>query len=150
GTSPVVRRRAVTAIGRLGPEAALPRLLIAYRDPETRSIALAGLVQTPDVRALGAYLDGLSGKDALVRQACSKAIETIRDEALPHIERSANRLPPIVISQLLRIYANHAGAAKIRLFTAAAASPSPESYMVFTLEHAGDSARGRALFRERD
>jgi putative membrane-bound dehydrogenase-like protein len=147
--SPGVRRGAVAALGRLGQKAVLPRLLAAYRDPETRRTALAALARMPDARALDAYLEGLGGKDASLREACLKAIGHIRDEALPPIEARADRLPPVVVAQLRRIYQGHAGAAGGRLFAVATDAPSPEAYLGFAREHAGDPLRGRALFRDR-
>jgi putative heme-binding domain-containing protein len=148
--APGVRRGAVAALGRLGPSAALPRLLAAYHDPETKATALAALAQMPDPRALEAYLDGLGGKNANVRAACLNAIGQIRDIALPRIEAQADRLAPVVVGQLRRIYQGHAGASGARLFAAATETPPPEGYWGFAREHAGDPARGRALFLDRD
>jgi putative heme-binding domain-containing protein len=148
--SPGVRRGAVAALGRLGQKAILPRLLAAYRDPETRTTALAALARMPDARALDAYLEGLGGKDASLREACLKAIGRIRDEALPRVEARADRLPPAVVAQLRRAYEGHAGAAGGRLFAVATDAPPPEAYFDFAREHAGDPVRGRTLFHDRD
>jgi putative heme-binding domain-containing protein len=147
---PVVRRGAVAALGRLGPKVALARLLSAYRDPETRATALAALAQMPDARALDAYLEGLGGRDANLREACLKAIGRIRDQVLLRIEARADRLPPVVVAQLRRVYKGHAEAAARRLFTVAAEAPAPEAYLAFARENAGDPARGRALFLDHD
>src|SRR5262249_32892448 len=106
------------------------------------------LAQMPDVRALDAYLEGLGGKDAILREACLKAIERIRDEALPRIEARVDQLRPIAITQLRRIYSDHAAAAKGRLLGLSASTPSADAYMVFARDHMGDEARGRALFHE--
>jgi putative heme-binding domain-containing protein len=144
--SPEIRRGAVAALGRLGTKVALPRLLSAYRDPETRAEALAALAQLPDVRALDAYLEGLGGRDANLRAACLKAIGRIRDQALAKIEARAERLPPVAIAQLRRLYQGYAEAAGGRLFTVAAEAPAPEAYLAFAGKYAGDPARGRALF----
>jgi putative heme-binding domain-containing protein len=147
--SPDLRRRAISSLVRLGPKLALARLLTAYRDPETRAAALAALAQIPDARALDAYLDGLAGKDANLRESCSKAISRIRDEVLPRIETRADRLSPVVVAQLRRVYQGHAVAARGRLFIAAAETTSPETYQDFVAEHQGNPARGRALFNDR-
>src|SRR5262249_43081478 len=138
GTSPGVRRGAVAALGHLGSRAALPRLLAAARDPETRATALAALAQMPDARALDPHVGGLGGKDVKGGEACLKAIARIRDAALPRIEARADRLPPAVVARLRRIYQGHAGAAGGRLFAAAAKVPSLEAFGNFAREHAGD------------
>ena len=104
----------------------------------------------PDARALDAYLDGLAGKDASLRESCAKAIGHIRDEILPRIEARADRLSPVVVAQLRCVYQGHTGAAKGRLFVAAAETTSLETYLAFAAEHPGDPARGRTLFNERD
>jgi putative heme-binding domain-containing protein len=148
--APDVRRAALPALAQLGPAAALPRLLEAHRDPETRATALAGLAQMPDLRALDAYIDGLAGKDATARQACRNAISRIRNEALSLIEARADRLPPIVLAQLRQVYDGHEGAAKGPLFTLADKAPPREAYQDFTRSHAGNPARGRELFHDRD
>jgi putative heme-binding domain-containing protein len=148
--APEVRRDAVAALGRLGPAASLPRLLTAYRDPETRAAALTALARMPDVRALDAYLEGLDGRDANLRDACLKAIGRIREEALPQIEARADRLSPVAAAQLQRVYQGHAGAARGRLYSVTAGTPSPEAYLAFAGERPGDPARGRDLFHDRD
>ncbi|QDV37781.1 Cytochrome c [Tautonia plasticadhaerens] len=145
-----VRRGAVAALGRLGPGQALPRLLAASRDPETRSTALSALTRMPDARALDAYLEGLGGRDASLREACARAIARIRDEALPRVEAQADRLPPAVVRRLRRVYEGHAEAARGRLFAVDAEVPPPEEYEAYARDHTGDPARGRALFHDRD
>jgi putative heme-binding domain-containing protein len=149
-SAPDVRRAAVAVLVQFGPGVALPRLLEAYRDPETRAAALTALTQMPDLRALDAYLAGLGGADATARDACRNAIGRIRNEALPRIESRADRLPPIIVTQLRQIYHDHSAAAKGPLFTVAAQTPSPETYQDFALRHAGSPARGRELFHDRD
>ena len=57
-----------------------------------RPAALVALVQMPDLRALDAYLDGLGGKDATLREGCRRAVAALRDRALPTIETRADRL----------------------------------------------------------
>jgi putative heme-binding domain-containing protein len=140
----------VAALGRLGSKASLPCLLTAYRDPETRAAALAALAQMPDARALDAYLEALGGKDANLREACTRAIARFRDELLQQIEARADRLAPAVVARLRLVYAGHTGAARGRLFTVAAETPSAEAYETFARSRAGDPDRGRALFHDRD
>src|SRR5256885_8633470 len=46
----------------LAAKSAVPSLLKAYLDKATRFEAVAALSQTPDIRALDAYLEGLGGR----------------------------------------------------------------------------------------
>ena len=141
-----VRRGAVTALGEMKARSALPQLLKAYRDNETKSEAVAALAQMPDAQALDAYLEGLAGKNPTLRASCRKAIETIRDKALPAIEAKVNDLSPETIAELQKIYAENAPARKGRLFEAKAKKLEPADYLDFALNHDGDVARGRKIF----
>ncbi|HEX7899531.1 MAG TPA: HEAT repeat domain-containing protein [Planctomycetota bacterium] len=101
-----LRRAAVGALGALKAKDALPALLRAYLDPETRFEAVGALAQVPDLRALDAYVDGLGGKNATVRQACATAVAAIHASALPLLEAKLARqeLPGEAILELQRIY----------------------------------------------
>src|SRR5207253_4136303 len=74
-----VQRDAVAALGDLGDRALIPILLKAFEDTRLRPAAHAALVRIPDLRALDVYLEGLGGKDAMLREVCRRAIATIRD-----------------------------------------------------------------------
>jgi putative heme-binding domain-containing protein len=101
-----VRRAAVVALGSLKAKDALAALLRAYLDRETRFEAVAALAQIPDLRALEAYLEGLGGKNATVRQQCAAAVAAVGAAALPEIERrlAAQQLSAETILELQRIY----------------------------------------------
>lgn len=105
-TSAELRRSALTALGALKAREALPAMLRAYLDPATRFEAIGALAQVPDLRALDAYLEGLSGKNATLRQACATAVAAIHAPALPLIEErlAAQRLSGEAILELRRIY----------------------------------------------
>ena len=141
-----IRRGAVTALGELKARSALPLLLKAYRDQETKWEAIAALAQVPDARALDAYLDGLGGKNPTLRASCRKAIEAIRDRSLPGVEVKLNELPPDTVAELQKIYADSADARKGRLFEVEAKKLEPADYLAFALKHDGDVARGRKIF----
>src|SRR5262249_10562695 len=147
---PGVRRAAVEALGDLKDRTIIPTLLEAYRDPLVRSAALVALVRMPDVRALDAYLDGLDGRDATLREGCRRAVAALGDKVLPTIESRADRLPPDAVAQLRQVYEGHAAARRGRLFAVAAKAPMPEEYLRFAREHPGESSRGRGLFRDRE
>ncbi|TMQ01496.1 MAG: HEAT repeat domain-containing protein [Verrucomicrobia bacterium] len=76
-------REAVIALGSLRDTNAVPDLLAAWRAPETRQEALAGLAQVSDLRALDAYLEGLASANAALREQCRKAVTQVREAALP-------------------------------------------------------------------
>jgi putative heme-binding domain-containing protein len=141
-----IRCDAVAALGDLKSKAALPRLLAAYRDPETRPVALAALTRVPDVLALDAYLDGLSSPSAELREKCRQALGQIRGEGLRPIEAKVEQLRPEVVVQLRQVYQNHAAARRGRLFAVAVQMPGPDEYLDFALKTPGDAARGKALF----
>jgi putative membrane-bound dehydrogenase-like protein len=107
--NPDLRRTAVTALGKLKAKSAIPGLLKAYASPDTRFEAIAALAEVPDVRALDAYLEGLGGKNAALREASGKAVAALRGEALPLIEAKmeSTLLTPEVVGELQRIYATH-------------------------------------------
>ncbi len=100
------RKAAVTAVGALKAKEALPSLLRAYLDPATRFEAIGALAQIPDLRGLDAYLDGLGGKNATLRQACATAVAAIHGPALPLIEAKLAQqlLPGEAILELQRLY----------------------------------------------
>ena len=143
-----VRRGAVSALGELKTRSASPRLLKAYSDPETKWEAVAALAQMPDPQAIDAYLDGLAGKNPTLCAGCRKALEAIRDEALPAIEAKLNELSPETVAELQKIYTKHAAARKSWLFEAKAQKMEPSDYLDFALEHNGDVARGRKIFHD--
>jgi putative heme-binding domain-containing protein len=101
-----LRRSAIAALGALKAREALPALLRAYLDAETRFEAVGALAQIPDLRALDAYLDGLGGKNATLRQACATAVAAVHGPALPLIEAklAGQQLSGEAILELQRIY----------------------------------------------
>jgi putative heme-binding domain-containing protein len=101
-----LRRGAIEALGALKAKAALPALLRAHLDAETRFEAVGALAQVPDVRALDAYVEGLGSRNATLRQACSVAVAAIHGPALPLLEQKLARqeLSAEVVLELQRIY----------------------------------------------
>jgi putative heme-binding domain-containing protein len=147
---PEVRRAAVTALGDLKDRAVIPTLLAAHRDARVQPAALAALAHVPDLRALDAYLEGLGGRDATLREACRQAITALRDRALPAIEAKADRLSPEVVVQLRQVYESRPTARRGRLFALAVKATTSEVYFQFARSQPGDTARGRRLFHDRD
>jgi len=101
-----LRKAAIAALGGLAAKPAIPALLKASLDRATRFEAISALALIPDIRALDAYLEGLGGKNAQVRDACRKAVMAISAAALPLIESKmeATMLSGDVVSELQRVY----------------------------------------------
>ena len=62
------------------------KLLERLAEADLRFDVVNALAQTPDIRALSAYLEGLGGKNVAQRAACLKAVTALKNEALPAIE----------------------------------------------------------------
>jgi putative heme-binding domain-containing protein len=144
--TPAVRRDAVTALGELTGPSAVPTLLTAYADPETRPAALRALAKVPDARAADAYLDGLGESDGQVREECRRAVQAIRKEVRPRAEARADTLPPAALTLLRQVYADDPAAKSGKLFAATVASA--DDYLAFARDTAGDPARGANLFAD--
>ena len=89
-------------------------------DADLRFDVINALAQTPDIRALPAYLEGMGGKNVDQREDCANAVSALKKEALPAIEARLAKKPPLsadVIVQLQKVYANDPAAAKSRLFS---------------------------------
>jgi putative membrane-bound dehydrogenase-like protein len=141
-----VRRDAVTALGEWKARSALPGLLAAYRDSGTKWEAVAALAQMPDVRAVDAYLDGLGGKNPTLRALCRKAIEAIREKALPAIETKLGDLSSETVAELQTVYAQSEAARRGRLFEVKVKKLEAADYLAFAMKQDGDAARGRKVF----
>jgi len=143
---PEVRREAVSALGELRDKRAVPDLLVAWKSAETQANALSALVLLSDIRALDAYVDGLSSPNATMREQCSKALKPLRDEALPLLEQRAGQLKPQALAELKRLYSDHPLGKKSPLFAAASREPDVDAFERYALEHAGSAERGQRLF----
>jgi putative membrane-bound dehydrogenase-like protein len=101
-----VRKAAIASLGTIASPSSVPSLLKAYLDKSTRFEAVASLSRIPDLRALDAYLEGLGGRNAALREQCRKAVEAIGTAALPLIESKleATLLSGDVIIELQRVY----------------------------------------------
>ncbi|MDB5302665.1 MAG: putative rane-bound dehydrogenase, partial [Phycisphaerales bacterium] len=105
---PEVRKAAVVALGATQDASAIPALLQAFKDPETRTEAITALAHKSDLRAVDAYIEGLGSPDAGLRVACRRALEPISGSALPAVEARLDAAPPLsktAITELQRIYA---------------------------------------------
>lgn len=131
-----VRASAVSAFGRLKSKSVVEPLLEAYEDPLTRNAAIVALAQTPDLKGLDAYLDGLAQPDLQVREAARQAIRAIRKAALPTIKARLAALSPEAIKELKLIFDSE-------LFANIGA---PEDYLRHGLAEKGEAPKGQKLF----
>jgi putative membrane-bound dehydrogenase-like protein len=128
---PEVRKAAIAALGALAARPAIPALLKASLDRGVRFEAVAALAQVPDLRALDAYLEGLGGKNAQLREQCRKAVAAIGPAALPLIESKmeATLLSGDAVLELQRIY-NRPVAITEWMIIGSFPNPCPEPFPV--------------------
>ncbi|MBM3836347.1 MAG: c-type cytochrome [Verrucomicrobia bacterium] len=143
-----VRRSAMLALGATKSAEAVPHLLRAYSVNETRDEAISALASIPDARALDAYWAGLLAKDALLRQKCRKALQEIRQTAIPEIERRLDGMTPDIVAELQSTYRGDAEALKSRLFSVPVKKPQPSEYLDFAFKTGGDAQNGRQVFAD--
>src|SRR6185295_15765014 len=126
-----VRKAAIASLGALAAKSAIPALLKASLDKSVRFEAIAALALVPDLRALDAYLEGLGGKNATLRDQCRKAVTAISAAALPSIESKmeAALLPGEVVLELQRIY-NKPVAITTWMILGSFKNPCPEPFPV--------------------
>jgi putative heme-binding domain-containing protein len=147
--SPAVRKEAVSSLTTRKEKAAVPALLERLAEADLRFDVINALAQTPDIRALSAYLEGLGGKNVAQRAACLKAVTALKNEALPAIEArvaAKSALPADVIVQLQKVYANDVAAAKSRLFSTEVSTLALEEYAPGVAHLKGNAERGRKIF----
>jgi putative membrane-bound dehydrogenase-like protein len=126
-----VRASAVAALGTLKDKAALEPLLAAYKDPLIRNEVVVALTQTPDIKALDAYIDSLIHSDLKIRESARQALRAIRKEARPILEKRAHS-PEI--------------ARELRLIFGSEVSPSTDDYLGHAMAEKGDPINGQKLF----
>jgi HEAT repeat protein/glucose/arabinose dehydrogenase len=105
-----IRVAVVLNLGSLKLKAAVPVLLRAVADKATEFDAIQALAQTPDPRALSAYLTGLGSKNAELRGACRAALTAIREEVTPALKElvKRNEIPATLLPELRAIYSTFA------------------------------------------
>jgi putative heme-binding domain-containing protein len=94
------------ALGEIKDREAIPLLLAAADGPDTHYAASLALTAVPDIRAFRIYLQGLTDKNKTLRDNSSLALAAIRDQAVPILDRLAERreLPPATLPELHKIY----------------------------------------------
>ncbi len=145
-----VRKAAIATAGALKNKRALSKLLALYQIDVVRADALAALVKMPDVQALDVYLDGLGSKENRIRDESRKAIENLRDKALPLVEARHAKTPFTgqTLRELQRAFDRDATARKGPLFAGEQKPSAAADYEKFATTHDGDANKGRKLFDE--
>src|SRR5206468_3034087 len=115
----------------LKTKASLEPLLSAYHDRFTRNDAIVALAQTPDVKALDAYVDGLTQTNLTIRESTRQAMRAIREDARPILEKRTNS--PELAKELRLIYGSETSA-------------SPDDYLQHGLAEKGNPMNGKKLF----
>ncbi|MBX9680640.1 MAG: HEAT repeat domain-containing protein [Gemmataceae bacterium] len=147
----LIRKEAAIALGKRKDKAAIPALLMALRDKETRFDVANALAQTPDVRAVDVYLEGMESKNNKLREDATRALSVIKMEAMQAVEDRVTRTPPLVaaaVLQLQKIYKNVPEASKSALFTIAAKEVKVDDFMAASLNEKGDGNRGKKIFAD--
>jgi putative heme-binding domain-containing protein len=147
--SPSVRSASLGALVPLRSTAAIPALVQAASDPDLKSQALEGLLQTPDVRALDLYLEALESRSTATRTSARQALHRIQTDALPRILQRLPKLTPPAIAELQSVYRTNRTPATAALFAIEAPRHSREAFLEHALANRGDIAKGKTLFEDR-
>jgi putative membrane-bound dehydrogenase-like protein len=101
-----VRKAAITALGALKYREAVPALVIAANRSETEFEATMALTAFPDTKALQVFLRGLTSRNQDLRRASANALASMRDEAVPILDRLASRreLSPSAVAELRKVF----------------------------------------------
>ncbi len=146
---PAVRKEAAISLGKRKDRTAIPPLLEALKDREVRFDAINALALMPDVRAADVYLEGMASKNNKQRDDCTKAIATLKKDALPAIEARLSRKPMLaanVVLQLQKIYKNVPEAKASPLLSIAAKEIRVEDFAAAAANEKGSAQRGRQIF----
>lgn len=147
-STPEVQKAAINAAGLLRNKTALPKLLELSGRENLRQDALLALARIPDATALDPYLAGLGDRNTVVRDAARRALEAIRNQVLPEIERRHQKTPfrDRILSELQRVYTRSDAARKGPLFEGEAKPSAPDEYGKYADRHPGMSVKGKQLF----
>ena len=141
-----VRKAAIAALGTLAAKPAVAALLRRTSTSPPASRRSRRSRRSPDLRALDAYLEGLGGKNATVRDQCRKAVAALGSAALPAIEAKmeATLLSNDVVLELQRLY-NKPVAVTEWMILGSFPNPCPEPFPADAPAMAGSSRIPRAV-----
>jgi putative heme-binding domain-containing protein len=146
-----LRRAAAVALTTLKSRDAIPALLDATKDKDINNDVIKALCATPTIKALDAYLDGVSSPDGGVRADARKALTSIKKEALPLIEArlDTNPLSTQAISEIQGIYAKEIPEKDrtSKLWKFDTKKLAPEAFANFAKSHKGNADNGKKIFK---
>jgi putative membrane-bound dehydrogenase-like protein len=143
-----VRLSAITTLGLLKARTLIPNLIALYAEPDLRPSIASALARMPDIRALDIYLETIASRDNALREQGRRAINSIRDSALPIIEQRHRETPFTggALATLQRVYQTHEKALTGPLFEGNSKPVAPDDYARFALRQPGNAKNGRKLF----
>ena len=149
-----VKRAAANALAELKRASGTEPLLAVWQDKEIQKEAISALAAHPDIKALEAYLEGLSLADGNVRNKCRRAIESTHEKALPLIEARLETNPPSAraVAELQSIYEKFIPKEQRtgKLYKFDTKALSPEAFLAFAKTHTGDPIHGKKIFMDQN
>lgn len=145
-----IRRAAAGALGTLKNRDAIPALLTVYRDKEIGKDAIKALCAMPSMKALDAYLEGISSPDGGLRADARRALIPIRKDALPVIEARLDKDPlsSQAITELQNLYGKDTPEKDRtgKLWKFDTTKLAPEAFASFAKAHPGNPDKGKKVF----
>jgi putative membrane-bound dehydrogenase-like protein len=146
-----IRRSAAVALGTMKNRDTIPALLEVYKDKEIGNDAIRALAAMPSIKALDAYLVGVSSPDGGLRSDARRAIQSIKKEALPLIEArlDTNPLSTQAISEIQGVYAKEIPEKDRtgKLWKFDTKKLAPEAFANFAKANHGNADNGKKLFK---
>jgi putative membrane-bound dehydrogenase-like protein len=146
-----IRRSAAIALGTMKNRDSIPALLEVYKDKEIANDAIRALSAMPTIKALDAYLAGVSSPDGGLRSDAKRAITFVKKEALPLIEArlDTNPLGTQAISEIQSIYAKDIPEKErtSKLWKFDTKKLAPEAFANFAKANHGNADNGKKLFK---
>ena len=149
-----VKRAAANTLAELKRASGIEPLLAVWQDKEIQKEAISALAAHPDIKALEAYLEGLSLADGNVRNKCRRAIESTHEKALPLIEARLDTNPPSAraVAELQSIYEKFIPKEQRtgKLYQFDTKVLSPEAFLAYAKTHTGDAIVGKKIFLDQN
>jgi putative membrane-bound dehydrogenase-like protein len=145
-----LRRVAIEILGSLRDKKLNPLLTEAYRNNETREVAVLALTRSPDLASLDIFLECLDDRNSTVKKEVYNAMKSLADRALKTIETRQETEPfnRGQLTALRRLYERNAAARTGPLFAGVAKPLETAAYGAYAEKHSGDSKNGSKIFND--